>query len=77
MPDGTWRVHLECFAIELPHVPISCEAHLREGNDLDTGVRGLRDEVPNASKIVGLVARSVLELHCRHTNVAPVDAFLW
>src|SRR5215208_1616970 len=62
----------ESLASEFTYVPVTSQAHFRKGDNLDSGSCSFSRKVPNASKIVGLVARSVLELNRRYANVAQV-----
>src|SRR2546428_6594792 len=67
--DGL-RERLERGARELAHVPVAREAHLGECDDLRARAGGLGHKVPDAAEVVRLVARSVLKLDRRHTDVA-------
>src|SRR5207248_2532871 len=49
---------------------VAREAHLRERNQLHARAGGLRREVADAAEVVHLVARGVLKLDGRHTDVA-------
>src|SRR5207247_697836 len=70
-PSGTGSGQcLDCRARELAHVPVARETHLRERNHLHARAGGLRHEVADAAEVVRLVARGVLKLDCRHTDVA-------
>src|SRR5947207_5579569 len=55
---------------ELAHVPVAREAHLRKRHQLHARAGGFGHEVNDAAEVVPLVARSVLKLDCRHTDVA-------